>query len=378
MSSPNPSQRILTGFGESDTFLGLTFTDLKILLPAVFVGLLIAGNTPPAFSTLGWGVAGAIVLGSLITIYATPDDQTPQAWLLDRYRFITQPNILTLRGKDELADSPDATLRPETQQSSSMPTSRISNRSSGKSTQELTSLKRFYVSREAASRSDGYLFGAIQVKPANMALTTQENWEQVCRSFARVVNGIGFPFQIYSTVTPVDPSRIISGYRERLREDSLEDKPQFRELIQAYERDFPREFAHRGTSIRKFYVVVPVSQLDVQRSSVSVGHTGLLETLADLPYVGGFFTTIGASRQGYSPEELKARQIVELTRRLDVVADGIRSIDGCDSTRLETPELVALLRDFWDPDHPDTEATSILRTTPVISTEDSIATEGSS
>jgi hypothetical protein len=210
-----------------------------------------------------------------------------------------------------------------------------------------------------------------------MALTTQENWEQACRSFARAVNGFEFPFQIYSTVTPVDPTRIIRRYRDRLRDGSLDGKPLFRELIQAYERDFPREFIHRGTSIREFYVIVPVSQLDVQQSSVSVGHTGLLETLAELPYIGGFFTTIGASRQGYSPEELEARQIVELDRRLDAVSEGIRRIDGCDATRMETPELVALLRDYWDPEHPESDSRAVPRTTPVVSTGESTPGEES-
>jgi len=208
-----------------------------------------------------------------------------------------------------------------------------------------------------------------------MALATQEDWAHAAGSFARAVNGIEFPFQIYSTVTPVDPATITSGYRDRLRDGSLAEKSEFRDLIQAYEREFPREFAHRGTSIREFYVVVPVSRLDVQRPGVPVGHRSLLDSLSGLPYVGGFFTAFGASRQGYSREELEARQITELARRLDAVADGIRSIDGCDGTRVDISELVGLLQDFWGSGPATNGPPAAVRTTPVISTSDPLTAE---
>ena len=378
MSDADASRRILTGFGESDTFLGLTFTDLKVLLPAVFVGLLIGGNTPPMFSSIGWSVAAAIVLGSLIVIYVAPEGQTPQAWLTDRYRFVRQPSVMTLHGDGESPISTCSDLRPETtDRDAPMTASRTPRWSFGKSTQQRTGLERFYVSHDAGSRTDGYLFGAVHVEPANMALATQEDWAHAAGSFARAVNGIEFPFQIYSTVTPVDPTTITSGYRDRLRDGSLAEKSKFRELIQTYEREFPREFAHRGTSIREFYVVVPVSRLDVQRPGVSVGHRSLLDSLSGLPYVGGFFTAFGASRQGYSPEELEVRQVTELARRLDVVSDGIRSLDGCDATRVALPELVGLLQDFWGAGAATNESPSAVRTTPVISTNDPLTAEES-
>lgn len=368
MTVPNPSHRILTEFGESDTFLGLTFTDLRILIPAVFIGLVIARNTPPAFATIGWSVCGVLVIASLLVIYVTPADQTAQGWLLDRYRFITQPKIRTLEGTTDHPSEVSEFL-PESAEPASVANG--ANEKPSDSTQSLTELDRFYLRHDAARRTDGYLFGAVRVTPANMALATYEDWEQTCRSFAQAVNGIEFPVQVYSTVTPVDPSAITQGYRDRLRSGSLDDKPAFRDLVRTYEHSFPLEFAHRGTSVREYFVIVPVSKLDVQREAHTVGHTSLLERLAELPYVGGFVTAIGVSRRGYSAEEVEARQVSELHRRLGAVEYGLKRIPGCDAKRIETAELADLLRRFWDPGHRDAPMTT-LRTTPVITTEEPI------
>ena len=364
MNAPNPSHRILTKFGESDTFHGLKSTDLRILIPAVFLGFVIARNTPPVFATVGWSVCGVLVLGSLLVIYVTPDDQTPQGWLLDRYRFLTEPSVRTLEGNRE-TPSDVTELRPETDETSTEANG--PNRKPTRSTQALTELDRFHLRHDAARRTDGYLFGAVRVTPANMALATYEDWEQTCRSFAQFVNGLDFPFQLYSTVTPVDPSAITQGYRDRLRSGSLDDKPAFRELVRAYDVSLPLEFAHRGTSIREYFVIVPVSQLDVQRAENSIGYTSLLDRLADLPYIGGFVTAIGVSRRGYSAEEVEARQVTELHRRLGAVEEGIKRLPGCDAMRLETAILADLLLSFWDPNHRDTPMVG-LRTTPVITT----------
>lgn len=250
-------------------------------------------------------------------------------------------------------------------------------------TQDLTSIDRFHVAHRAGKRDDGYVFGAVQVSPANMALATQTDWQNAVNRLGSIVNGIEFPFQIYSTVTPVDPERITKGYRDRLEDQTADLKPEFRSLLQTYQEKLPREFERRGTSIREFYIIVSVSALDVHRDLNSVNEAGILAKLEDLSYVGGFVTTLRASRRDVSPEELEAKQVAELDHRLTTIEEELSGLDGCSTTRISTPELAALLKDFWEPGArnddeptPPIRTTSVVRGEPAVDDGDTSATPG--
>ncbi|MDX1747718.1 MAG: hypothetical protein R3324_17425, partial [Halobacteriales archaeon] len=245
----------------------------------------------------------------------------------------------------------------------------LPNGSGATRTQDLTNLDRFHVAHGAGDRDDGYVFGAVQVHPANMALATTADWGHAVNRLGSVVNGIEFPFQIYSTVTPVDPERITRGYRVRLRDRTTDLDPAFRTLLKTYCEKLPHEFARRGTSIREFYVIVYVSALDVHRDRNSVNGTGILATLEDLAYVGGFVTALRTSRRDVSREELEAKQVAELDHRLTTIEEELTGLDGCATTRVSTAELAALLKDFWeagsrsdDAPVPSVSATPMVRT----------------
>jgi hypothetical protein len=341
-----PSRRVLATFGEPEEFFGFTLADLKLFLPALFAGLIVGGNTPAALQPAGWLLGGALVVGSLIVIYATPSYQTATTWLWEKVRYSLTSSRFVLNTLSERSPTDDE-LRPTVESSDdSEERTTVPRPSRSKNTESLTDFERFHLSADAGERNDGYVFGALRVKPANMALATQSDWERVAEQFGAVVNGIEFPFQIYSRVTPVDPDRITAGYRDRLDTDDLETTPAFRELVATYAQRFPDEFAKRGTGIREYYVVVPVSPLAVQTGGSRLGEDGVLAQLGDLPYIGGFVRGFSATRSSTN-EDVRARQVAELDRRLNTVADGLRRIEGCRSDRLLTEELAEILDDFW-------------------------------
>lgn len=376
MSTSDPTKRILSEFGEPEEFFGFTFGDLKLLLPAMFLGMLVVGNTPAEVRMVGWGVAAGIVVVTLVLIYASPGHQTTQSWLKARLQYLRRPSVLTLSpANDANATGDTAEYSPEVddEQETADPvtTHRIAECLPGSSrmtrTQELSRLRRFHVAHRAGERDDGYVFGAVKVHPANMALATGADWERASNRLGIIVNNIEFPFQIYSTVTPVDPERITAGYRNRLQDRTTDLKPEFRALLESYVEKFPREFARRGTSIREFYIIVPVSVLDVQRDVTSVNDEGILAKLEDLPYIGGFVTTFRASRRDVSSEELEAKQLAELNHRLTTIEDEFAGLEDCSTTRISTSELAALLKDFWAPSaRTDDDPTLSVRSTPVV------------
>lgn len=380
MSTSDPTKRILSEIGEPEEFFGFAFSDLKILLPAVFVSMLVVGNSPPGARLAGWGGAVGIVLGTLVLIYASPGHQTTQAWLKARMQFLGKPSVITLSADGGDTRTESDSYAPEINYerdptdpitthliAESLPTDRHMSR-----TQELTRLERFHVAHRAGERDDGFVFGAVQVHPANMALATGADWERAVNRLGEIVNNIEFPFQIYSTVTPVDPDRITAGYRNRLEDRTTDLNPEFRALLESYVEKFPREFARRGTSIREFYIIVPVSVLDVQRDVTSVNEDGILANLEGLSYIGGFVTALRASRSDVSSRELEMKQLAELNHRLTTIEDEFTALEGCSTTRISTQELAALLKDFWAASaRTDDDPTPSVRTTPVVHREPS-------
>lgn len=386
MSTTDPTKRILTEFGEPEDFFGFTLVDLKLLIPTVFVGMYIVGNIPAGIRVIGWGVAGGLVVGILILIHASPGHLTTEAWLKSRLHYLSQPAVLTLTPAHGVEDACSSTeFAPEVEDhrhsrnrgATNRMAESLQNGSQTTRTQDLTNIHRFHVAHRAGKREDGYVFGAVQVHPANMALATQADWEHAVNRFGSIVNGIEFPFQIYSTVTPVDPERITKGYRKRFADQTTDFKPEFRTLLQTYQEKFPREFDRRGTSIREFYIIVYVSSLDVYRDLNAVNEAGILAKMEDLSYVGGFITTLRASRRDVSPEELEAKQAAELDHRLSTIEEEITGLDGCSTTRISTSELAALLKDFWEPGtRTDDEPTPTVRTAPVVRGKKSSNTGG--
>jgi len=224
-------------------------------------------------------------------------------WIRDRLRFLHRPRILRRDGSDQ--SSTETVVSHPPVEDEALPdesgTGAILGGVEPENTRSLTQLRRF-LSRGAGQRDDGYLFGAIEVTPANMALATDADWEHAVEGFTAAINGLDFPIQIYSTVRPVDPETIAAGYRDRLKAGS-EMPDAFERLVATYAERLPQEFAQRGTGLRQYYVIVPVSPLDVQRDLLSVDQTSLVDRLCDLSHLGGFVRTLQAFRHDESIEE---------------------------------------------------------------------------
>lgn len=366
-----PARRILAAFGEPDEFLGFTLGDLKLLIPVLFSGLIIAGNTPAVLQPAGYVAGGGLVLVCLFVIYATPSHQTTSEWLHDRVEFATAPARFVRGGGPEASDDPrqlHPAVEEEDTATDSGPIGAVVRHTAPGDSTSLTGLRRF-LPGDAGHRTDATLYGAVEVTPANMALATDADWERAVEGFATAVNSIEFSFQIYSTVTPVDPASITDGYRERLGDGDLDETPAFRDLVATYAQQFPREFGRRGTGTRRYYIIVPVGPRDGRSAGSRSEHDGLLAQLQDLAYVGGFIRTVTAFHAAESAAERRHFQRTELDRRLEAITHGLRGIDGCSTRRLETGELASLLSTFWSGDSEPSTAEPTPRMAPLITTE---------
>lgn len=342
MSNGNhdPRRRILDEFGADDEIVGIdinySLTDLKLFVPAMVLALLIvalSARLGGRLALLGGtvGACGVFACTGAI-IYITPEHTTPQNWLARIWSF-------TQRTKTKTAVGPTAETN----------------------TESITQIARFVPEANALERRDGTLVGALTIEPANMALATDEEWNQAADTLGSALNTLDFSIQIHSSARSVDSEQLTAHYRNRLEDADVAANPSLKTIIEVYQTRRPAEFRARATSVREYHVLVPVSVRDVQ-----LAERGAFERLTSLPYLGELLAMIGARQSGLSESEITQRQRETLETRLDAVQGAIGGLEDCATTPISTERLATLIEEFWTGRRTDYPSQRTVRSTPIV------------
>ena len=335
MDERDTTRRILDQLGEDETLLSTDYTaaDLKLFGPAFVLVILVVGAMPPGWGILGFALGALVLIGTAGLIWKAPSHRVAYDWLADvvAFRYKKSQGKTLMLPHDSDNDSETRTL-----------------------TNVDTVLRRW----NSVKRSDGGLVGAMRVHPANMALGDQSDWETAADALAGFLRGISFDVQIYSTARPVDASQIVGPYRDRLDDPDVRDNDRLRGVIRAYRDKLPKEFERRRTSVREYYIIVSVREMDVK-----LANQGWLDTLRDAPYVGTIFEFIGSGRSDLSDGEVLVRQQRELNRRLRSVRRGITGLPDCRPEEVSAARLTDLLEEYWtgEPSNYDEEEPGSIR-----------------
>ena len=319
--SRDPHRRVLDEFGADDEIVGVdidySLDDLKLFIPAMFSALLVvllsARFGGRWGTTIGLVGALAIFLVAGAVVYIAPNHMTPHRWLTRIVRFATRETT-----RSAVDTAPDD--RPDS----------------------LTQVARFVPEADAVERRDGHFVAAVRVAPANMALATHDKWDSAANALGNALNTLDFPIQIHASARSIDPERITASYRDRRDDPDVQANDALRTIVETYETRLPAEFRARGTSLREYHILVPVSIRDVQ-----LAERGATSQLQSLPYVGGLLAFIGAESSGLSNAEIEQQQRETLEQRLDDVQAAIRGLDSCDCEPVSTDRLATLIEEFW-------------------------------
>ena len=313
-------RRIITDFGGSGTIQGtedLPFdpqvADVKAVGFAALIGFATVAGLPPRAKVLGWAVLGVLLTGAGVVVYLCPDDRTPLGWLRAILRFKRSPKRLTQHAE------------------------RTEER-----TQSLVGIERVLPIQGAARRTDGALVGLVEVEGQDMALAETLVWEAAGAGFKSMADGLDGGFEVFSPARTVDPGRIAKGYVGRELDEDVRENPTLAALIETYQEDLPTELNRRGTAVRRFYVVVWVTESEVRRQD-----HGMLGKLADVPLLGGVIRRVGLARREASDAEINARQKSILSSRQRAVRNGLAGIEGVETTEVDAEHLAAVLTEYW-------------------------------
>ncbi|UPV98925.1 hypothetical protein M0R88_10320 [Halorussus gelatinilyticus] len=334
MTQTDPRRRILDKFGADDEIAGIdtdyTLADLKLFIPTVALALicLLSGVASGGILPILGGAFGAVIIlaVTLTLVVVTPPHRTPQNWFTQILQFKRQPKLRTL-----------------------------TNRNPEERTETLMQISKFDADAGGVRREDGTLVGGVVVEPANMALATDEEWHIAADALGRALNSLGFDIQIRSTARQVDTADLVAGYDQRLDDADVRANDQLRSIIEVYRRRLPSEFRRRGTSVREYQILVPVSVHEVQ-----LAERGALARLKTVPYIGGLLAVLGAESTRLSESELERAQHDLLTERRQAVEDAIRGLDSCTAEPVSAATLADWVEESWtgrrtqydpEPDH---------------------------
>ena len=335
MGERDTTRRILDQLGEEETVLSTDYklADLKLFAPALVVVILIVGAMPPGWGILGFALGGLVMVGAAGLIWKSPPHRVAYDWLTDVVAF----QYKKFRGKTLMLphDSDDDS-----------------------ETRTLTNVDTVLRRWNSVKRTDGGLVAALRVHPANMALGDESDWETAAVALARFLRSISFDVQIYSTARPVDASQLVEPYRDRLDDPDVRDNDQLRGVIRAYRDTLPEEFERRRTSVREYYIIVSVREMDVK-----LANQGVMDTLRDAPYIGTLFGLVGLARSDLSEGEILVQQQRELDRRLRSVRRGITELPDCRPEQVTAARLTDLLEEYWtgEPSNYDEEGSDSIR-----------------
>ena len=273
----------------------------------------VAALIPTLSTAIGLLAAGACILAASVVVYLCPDDRTPIGWVRAIFRFKRRPKRLTQHADAE-----------------------------HKRTQSLVGVERMLPISGAAKRRDGALFGLVEVEGRDMALAETSAWESAGAGFESMADGLDGGFEVFSPARTIAPGRISKGYVGREFDDDVRENPTLSALIETYQEDLPAELNRRGTAVRRFYVVVWVTESEVRRQD-----HGALGQLADLPYIGGAIRRVGLARREATDEEINTRQKSILSSRKRAVRNGLASIEDVETNEVDAEQLAAVLTEYW-------------------------------
>ena len=194
----------------------------------------------------------------------------------------------------------------------------------------------------AAERRDGALVALVEVKGQDMALAEESAWDAAAQGFEKMACAVDSTVEIYSPSRTVDSARLIRGYAGREMDDDVKRSETLLHLVGVYQNQLPEEMNARGTAVRRFFVIISVTQEEVRRADQSA-----LAKFAELPGIGGPIERFGLAKRGPSDEEIKARQKSMLEARKRAVENTISSTEGCETNPVDGEYFAALIREFW-------------------------------
>jgi hypothetical protein len=199
----------------------------------------------------------------------------------------------------------------------------------------------------AIRRDDGSYIGVIEIEPANLATSDDDQWRsQIKRLSSVLMSNANGEIQIYSPMRSVDYGDRQEVYREQSQKRAMDDDDGFADVRAdvTAERSDNVAVREQTTLSRTHYVIVSVSELDT-----TAQFTEDRGGLATVPVVGNWLQQREADTQ--KEENAHARAMCDkLTSRVERLESAIRGMDGVGARALSSVKATQVIDDHYGHD----------------------------
>jgi len=208
-------------------------------------------------------------------------------------------------------------------------------------TRQATRLQR--IMPHGLERIDGAYVGAVEVKPANMALEGGEQWTSAVQSLTSLVNGLDGKAKFYVTTKEADNTAHVQAHKDRLDDADTQNHSIFRGILLEWVNRHTEdgEIVAETEMQREYYIIVTVTDADIK--DLAKDDESVTNYLEGLPAVGTFFS----SDTELTPGEREDYKAKKLSDRLQSVARSVDSLYRCRSEPVSPYQLAQLTKDYW-------------------------------
>jgi len=319
---------------------GITLSDTLLVMPGMFMMILSLGVVPPILTLQAMFVSLCMILFGIIAVFTAPSHYDSTQWVMLHLRHRIRPPEYRHNEYQAEQKQREQTIDP----SHGIMTSAFSP---AQRTQDFLGIQRVYPSSDdgydtgAVELEDGTLIGAIRVDPANMTLSTHNEWRNAVGELTSLVNTLRYPVQIHYTTREFDAQQFLQPYEERLTDADVMSEPVLEELLNDFLQWYPYQLAESSTRIAEFYVIVGVKEEEVERSART---EGLSDKLEDLPLFSLFF----GEEEHDEPEAIqRGKQRNQLFDRLEDIKFRLSDIEGVDAERVTAESHAQVISRAW-------------------------------
>jgi len=198
----------------------------------------------------------------------------------------------------------------------------------------------------AIERVDGAFVGAVRVRPANMALEDDEQWQQAVQSLTGLVNSLEGTAKIYVTTHDADKTAHVEAHKDRLDNADTQNHPIFRGVVMEW---LSRHTDDDGTvesdteMQREYYIIVSVTDADIDH--LQSDDESVIGYLSGIPVLGRLCARLDRSQlTDAEREEYKDKKLRD---RLGNVQRAVNSLYRCRSEAVTPHQLAQLTKNYW-------------------------------
>ncbi len=317
------------------SLLNIEEGDVYVLLGFPIAGLLVGGFTGLDGAIVPFVLLGVIAGGAIV--YSSPSHLPASTWLGDIYRYYCKRPRFTYSTAATTESTESSTDGGLVNYTPFKPDER---------TQDLTNIRRAWPGTGAIERSDGTMEAYLEIDPGNMDFAMSGDWAQIQRLGEEFANKeLDFTLTFHATTRPFPVAKLIDRIDGRLTDSDVKQNPVFRELLEEYREQRPREL--EGTQQIRYFIGVQVDPFEVYDRYQD--EQSPAEKLTSFPVVGFLVNPFVTRRNDMADAEIRAAMFEKLENRCrSLQTEFVQKVPGWSAHRLTTVELFVLSMDFWN------------------------------